>query len=145
MDTHLQNSYFFIDARDIIIEYDKLYQTYINFFNKIISKCLLLLFLSFFFRFFSISLNQFLYHWYFVLKYVPIFFYLSWYIHKIKLPIYLLKSIFSSLLRNSFLKKLYFYTSQNSYQGRLSHNHILLILLNTLSDHERSRMNLKWG
>ena len=44
MDTHLQNSYFFIDARDIIIEYDKLYQTYINFFNKIISKCLLLLF-----------------------------------------------------------------------------------------------------
>ena len=38
---------FRIDTHDIIIIYDKLYHTYINFFNKTISKYLLLLLLSF--------------------------------------------------------------------------------------------------
>ena len=43
----------------IIIEYHKLYQTYINFFNKITRLCVLL-FLIFFFNFIDIFMNFFL-------------------------------------------------------------------------------------
>ena len=52
---------FFIGVYDIIIKYDKLYNTFIIFFDKITLKCLLLLIISFleFFSTFSLVLINF--------------------------------------------------------------------------------------
>ena len=55
---------FRINTHDIIIIYDKLYHTYINFFNKTISKYLLLLLLSFL-RVFPKHFYEFFFHHFF--------------------------------------------------------------------------------
>ena len=47
MNVHLQKQIFFTCTHDIIIEYVKLCHTYIIFFNKTISICLLLLLIPF--------------------------------------------------------------------------------------------------
>ena len=79
-----------LQVMNIIVEYHRLYHTYINLFNKTTSIYLLLFLISFFETFSNISMSfdQFLPHQYFELKFPPIFPSISRYICKIKRPIY---------------------------------------------------------